>query len=379
MTSKNKIGILTYHYKDNFGALLQCHALQEYLKTLGYDVEVVNFKPKKHAIIKLASLVKNHFIYVFRNFKLANVNIYIRQFKALIVQTNKFNLFRKNYLNISKLYDANKKTHDLNSYDYVITGSDQIWNSIDGFYDAYFIIPFSSYKGKRFAYAACRGVKTVNEDDLAPLKKALENYDWVGVRDNQTQDFVQTNSDQLADVVCDPSMLINFNDLSETKPPLEFKYIFVYILGKEIEGGHLNIIKDIKAKVGNLKVVACYLTSKNPNYFPWADVHMFESSPLEWMNLIKHTSFFYTDSFHGVLFANKFERNFLAFYAEKNRASRLLDIADRLDISNYIVSSYDQVIEKDSFNTSLNNGRCKVLAEKFISDSKEILSKKLNS
>jgi hypothetical protein len=377
MTSKNKIGILTYHYKDNFGALLQCYAFQEYLKTLGYDVEVVNFKPKKHPIIKLASLIKNHSIYVFKNFKLANVNIYIRQFKALFIQTNKFNLFRKKYLNISKLYDANKRNHDLNCYDYIITGSDQIWNSIDGFYDAYFIIPFSSYKGKRFAYAACRGVKEVSEDDLAPLKKALENYDWIGVRDNQTQEFVHATSEQRADVVCDPSMLIDFNDLSETTSPLEFKYIFIYILGKEIEGGHLNMIKDIKAKVGNLKVVACYLTSKNPNYFPWADVHMFDSSPLEWMNLIKHASFFYTDSFHGVLFANKFDRNFLAFYAEKNRASRLLDISERLDLSRGIVSSRKEADEKNSLDFNASKGDFKLLSDKFVVDSKKILSKNL--
>lgn len=379
MTSRKKIGILTYHFKDNFGALLQCYALQEYLMSIGYDAEVINFKPKKHPITQLASLIKNQLIYIFRNFKFAHLSIYVKQFTALYSQTIKFNQFRKNHLNISELFDANKKNHDLNSYDYVITGSDQIWNSIDGYYNAYFLIPFTSFNGKRFSYAACRGIKEVNKKDVSFLKIALENYNWVGVRDNQTQEFVETNSDQIADVVCDPSMLICYKDLINITCPLNFKYIFVYVLGKEIDGGHLKVIQSIKSKVGNIKVVVAYLTFKNPNYFPWADVHLYDSSPIEWMNLIKHSEYFYTDSFHGVLFASKFERNFLAFYAEKNRASRLLDIADRLDISNYIVSSYDEAIEKNSFNTSFNNGRCKVLAEKFISDSKRKLIENLKS
>ena len=377
MTSRKKIGILTFHYKDNFGALLQCYAFQEYLISKGYDVEVINFKPKKHPIIKLASLIKNQLIYIFRNFKFAHLSIYVKQFTALFSQTINFNQFRKNHLNISELFDANKKNHDLNIYDYVITGSDQIWNSIEGYYNAYFLIPFINFNGKRFSYAACRGIKEVNKKDVSLIKKALENYNWVGVRDNQTQEFVQANSDQLADVVCDPSMLISYKDFITLDSPVNFKYIFVYILGAEINGGHINVIRNIKSSTGNLKVVVSYLTHKNPNYFEWADVHLYDSSPIDWMNLIKHSEYFYTDSFHGVLFASKFEKRFLAFYAEKNRASRLLDIAERLDLSNYIVSSYEEAIEKDSFNPIIDNENYKILAERFIIDSKEILTKSL--
>jgi hypothetical protein len=379
MVIKRKIGILTYHYKDNFGALLQCYALQEYLKQNGFDAEVINFKPQKNIIVTIISIIKNQLVYTYRNFKINHLLIYLKQFKALYVQTKKFNLFREKYLNISELFDANQRNHDLNKYEVIITGSDQIWNSIDGFYDAYFLIPFVSFNGKRLSYAACRGVKEVKEKDLIILKKALEDYYWVGVRDNQTQEFVHTISEQNADVVCDPSMLIDFNHLSVTKSPFKFKYIFVYILGKEIEGGHLKMINAIKNKCGNLKVVVCYLTNKNPNYFSWADIHLFDSSPIEWMNLIKHAEFFYTDSFHGVLFASKFERNFLAFYSEKIRSSRLLDISDRLDLSKNIVSSYEEAIEKGSIHINNDRKNYKIKSEKFVSDSKELLLKKIES
>ena len=41
-----KIGILTFHCAHNYGAVLQCYATQEFLHSKGYDVEVINYRPK---------------------------------------------------------------------------------------------------------------------------------------------------------------------------------------------------------------------------------------------------------------------------------------------------------------------------------------------
>ena len=38
-----KIGIITYHFSINYGALLQCYALQRYLQKQGNDVVVINY------------------------------------------------------------------------------------------------------------------------------------------------------------------------------------------------------------------------------------------------------------------------------------------------------------------------------------------------
>ena len=37
-----KIGIITFHRANNFGAVLQCYALQETLRHLGYEAEVID-------------------------------------------------------------------------------------------------------------------------------------------------------------------------------------------------------------------------------------------------------------------------------------------------------------------------------------------------
>ena len=39
-----KIGILTFHRAHNYGAVLQCYALQEILQRLGYDVYVIDYR-----------------------------------------------------------------------------------------------------------------------------------------------------------------------------------------------------------------------------------------------------------------------------------------------------------------------------------------------
>ena len=41
-----KIGIITLHYALNAGAVLQAFALQTYLKSLGHEVEFIDYVPK---------------------------------------------------------------------------------------------------------------------------------------------------------------------------------------------------------------------------------------------------------------------------------------------------------------------------------------------
>ena len=45
---KFKIGILTYHRAENYGALLQAYALRTYLTGLGHDVDFVDYWPNYH-------------------------------------------------------------------------------------------------------------------------------------------------------------------------------------------------------------------------------------------------------------------------------------------------------------------------------------------
>ncbi len=41
-----KIGILTFHWAANHGAVLQTYALYNYLKALSHEVDIINYYPK---------------------------------------------------------------------------------------------------------------------------------------------------------------------------------------------------------------------------------------------------------------------------------------------------------------------------------------------
>lgn len=39
-----RIGILTFHNANNYGAVLQAYCLQETLRRIGFDVEIVDYR-----------------------------------------------------------------------------------------------------------------------------------------------------------------------------------------------------------------------------------------------------------------------------------------------------------------------------------------------
>jgi hypothetical protein len=45
--SNMKIGIITFHHIDNYGATLQAYALHKFLKQQGYNVEIIDYRPYK--------------------------------------------------------------------------------------------------------------------------------------------------------------------------------------------------------------------------------------------------------------------------------------------------------------------------------------------
>ena len=45
-----KIGIVTFHFAYNYGAVLQAWALQEYLERQGNDVSIIDYRPLYHSV-----------------------------------------------------------------------------------------------------------------------------------------------------------------------------------------------------------------------------------------------------------------------------------------------------------------------------------------
>src|SRR5690554_5630676 len=106
-----KIGILTFHYSNNYGGVLQALSLHNTVKSLGYDVEVINFIPSNYKPYKVMSnlgLRKN----IYKN-KIKDLNIINLSKKINIMNkysesvTNKVNIYRDKNMNLSEQVDEN--------------------------------------------------------------------------------------------------------------------------------------------------------------------------------------------------------------------------------------------------------------------------------
>ncbi|MEW4225661.1 polysaccharide pyruvyl transferase family protein [Rossellomorea marisflavi] len=345
-----KIGILTYHYSNNYGGVLQSIALYKVLKAKGFNVEIINYVP---SYVNLISPVYESGLR--KNIKkidakdllpatlFTRINVKRKYNKSII---SKFDSFRAKHSKLSKLTDETNITSILNDYSAIIVGSDQVWSPGERKKPTYFL-DFKEFKGLRISYAADSTISTINEGDVAKITKALNNFDFVSVRNNHTQEFINNTIKQDVPIVLDPTLLWEFDISNEVKIRKE-KYILVYVLGKELENDNKHVIKKIKEVHGDLKVIAINIPTRKFNMCEYADEVIHDLGPDEWLSMFKNAEFVFTDSFHGTLFSIKYKKSFLAYYTEELRATRFKDLSVRFGIDDFIVNNFNEIDRKRS-------------------------------
>lgn len=343
----NKIGILTFHYSNNYGGVLQTVALYNTIKSLGYDVEVINYIPKgykKQNIIRLLGINKKNIKNSFKIFEYIKKILIIMKYKSLI--TRRFDTYRKNNLKMSRQVDEDSLENILSNYSTIVVGSDQVWNPSQRKDPFYFLNFGTKYKGKKISYAPDSTVSEISKEDFETVKNALNQFEYISVRNRHTYDFVYTAIKKDTEIVVDPTLLYDFNN--NDKKPSKEEYILTYILGKEINGSHTEVISKIKNKYGDLPVYSIKIPSANFDFAPFSSKVFYDLSPSEWISMFQNAKFIYTDSFHGVLFSMKYRKPFLAYYTEALRSTRFIDLGNRYGIDNFIVKNTTEIEKKCS-------------------------------
>lgn len=328
-----RIGILTYHFGTNFGGQLQCYALMKTLEALGHNVTIINYIPGtfRHTVfndIKYALWnIKKDFCYD---------TIVSGIFSVLFSKKMRrnFDCFRKEWLNVGPLCNLDD-FNELYDLDAIIVGSDQVWGPGHHNSGAYFLNFKGEFSGKRISYAPCCAINKVEEKNKNKISKLLERFDSLSARNIETLNFVKDLIGKDISIVADPTILHTFKEFTSPKTPQK-DYILTYILGDEIDDGHKTAVKRIKEEYGELPVYSINLTASNPHYYSWCKKTYNTLSPVDWVDFIRNAKFLYTDSFHGVIFALKFNTPFLAYYKEAIRASRFIDLKERYLLNNII-------------------------------------------
>ena len=346
----SKIGILTFHYSNNYGGVLQTVSLYNTVKSLGYDVEIINFIPSNY---KPKNIIGNLGIkrIFFSKFGILKISDLLKKVKVMNkncdVIINKFNVYRENNMKLSRQVDEQSLETILNDYTAIVVGSDQVWNPSQRMSPIYFLNFKNKYLGKKISFAADSTIKEVSQKETKILKEALSEFDYISVRNDHSYDFVKTIIETEVKIVADPTLLSEFNDESGITEKKE-EYILTYVLGEEIDGSHKKVIQKIKKEHGNIPVYSIKIPTMSFELSPFADKVYYDLNPDEWVTMFKNAKFIYTDSFHGVLFSLKLHKPFLAYYTERLRATRFIDLGKRYNIEKYIVQNTSEIDEKKS-------------------------------
>ena len=313
-----KIGIMTFWWsEDNYGQLLQCYALQKYLRDKGHDAYLIRYDPrndygKTKLYIKLLKALSPIRLSKYIRNK-------IRHHKSITEQKQNprnFDSFRNTYIKQSeKLYTSyNQLKEDPPDADVYIVGSDQVWNFYNqpvhkckNLIHAYFL-DFGNKEAKRVSYAASWSINNLNKDISEEIRPLLHEFDYVSVREKSGINLCRKCGFDTAEFRCDPTLLLtadNYRSLyKENDDTFKRKnpYLFLYMLNNTCDFDIQKVYEFAERK--NLEIVYVTGNGKIDRY-----EKTFATIP-QWLSLIDNAEYVVTNSFHCCVFSLLFEKKF---------------------------------------------------------------------
>ncbi|MBA2862302.1 polysaccharide pyruvyl transferase family protein [Methanococcus maripaludis] len=347
-----KVSILTLvgrNFNNNYGAVLQAYALQETIKKLNYNTEIIDFNPKasKNEILKkiCQRINEGNFLNMVLRISSKNISSKLHK-KQEILRNKKFETFRSEQLYLSKK-TYNNEEELINNYetsDYYIVGSDQVWNPIAGIEKIKVYLFSFVTNSKKISYAASVS-KKIPENYKKTYSDLLKDFDYISVREMDGKEQIKQLTDKNIEIVLDPTLLLSKNEWNriskEPKNIPTYKYIFVYDLyrSNEILSGLCKFAKKRGLKIINYTPNNIY---KKIKYTHVSD-SFYEYGPSEFLWYLKNSEYVVTSSFHGTVFSLLFEKEFYAVTPDTGYKggnafnSRLTDLLDTLGLKNRIL------------------------------------------
>lgn len=319
-----KVGILTFPNSPSFGASLQMCGLYQALTTLGVDAEIINYKntfmtEKKHIASHSNNALKNAILSVMD-----------------LPGKYKFQKFEQKL----KIYPGRTvcETDDLQElaqrYDYLICGSDQVWNPNITGSDLNYFFSFCPDNGKKISYAASFGLSELTPAYKEKVKKELSLFRSISVREERGAELVAELTGMPCDIVLDPSMLIpqsEWKSYEKKVHGLPAHYIARFIFNHD-ETVEQKIIELSKKTHLPVVTIGGSILSKFKK-----GLYTGPLGPNEWLYVLDNADYVVTDSFHGAAFSVIFHKDLLVSLASSTN-SRLITLVDTFGLNDRIMS-----------------------------------------
>jgi hypothetical protein len=369
---KKKIGIVTFwNSEENYGQILQCYALQKFLKTQkggGYDIFLIRTETARGFFQKLKRwlplLLGFHFCTIRRKIRGKFIFFVFRNINRK--HPRYFEDFRNKYIiSTEKIYTISELKRNPPFANIYICGSDQIWNVLGS---AHGLLPlyFLDFGGncKRISYAASFGglyTSDIPDHIIKKIASYLKRFDAISVREPRAIDICAKAGRDDAVCVPDPTLLLSQAEYMEILKPFKLsgkKYLFIYFLWEKSSADIKKIYRFAHENNLDVVYVAC---QRNVN----RGMNRVYPTIEQWLFLVKNAEYVVTDSFHGTVFSIKMNRKFYTilissgWYQRNNE--RIYTLLDRYKLrhrcGDFSPSVLKEEICYESVNEMLYNDR----------------------
>lgn len=288
-----KIGIITLQGNFNYGNRLQNFAVQELIKSIGYEAE---------SVVCLRSSLKSRL-----------KPAYNRVFSLLLPECKRyvrFESFNKKRISRKIIYtkDGLIPADVSDMYDAFAVGSDQVWNPELRKRERHnFFLRFTEPK-KKVCISPSIGVPSIEDKYKDEYREYLKDFSFLSCRE---ADGAQALSD-LAGKECahiiDPTLALTGDEWRTFAEPVKTpgKYLLLMFLGELAP----NVRESIESFARERGLIVAEPSSKQDKYY--------SVSPTEFVYLLQHAEAVFTDSFHAAAFSVNLNRPFYVFDRNQN-------------------------------------------------------------
>lgn len=328
-----KVGILTFHRAYNYGAVLQCYALQEILIGLGHEVSVIDYKqPWIEDYYKPFSLrVLNYY----RHGLLEKIKYFLRYFKRVKttnIRKKIFNDFIVNYLRLTKPCSQDIPF----DYDVYVIGSDQLWGlqCLGGKKDKVYMGSFAHKRGAKIVgYAISTNEVSIQTLLNDGLELDVKNFSAISLREKTIIDIVDKYLDYPIELCVDPTLLTSkstWDSMTNNSKWEKYNYVLIYQIrhfndsNKFIKKQADLIAKDISHSLGEVVEVI--------------DINKLNPSVDEFVSLFKYAKCVVTSSFHATVFSLIFNTPFYSVVLNDGKDGRYVNLLTKVGAVDRLLS-----------------------------------------
>lgn len=305
-----KIAIITLHFVNHYGSLLQTYATCRLFEKLGNTAEVIDYIRPNNADemqVIMEGLKKKKR----RNPLFSAAYVLTKRLENR--KREKFSReFLQNNVRLTPRYQTYQELLDMPpEADVYCTGSDQVWNSeYNGGYLPEYFLEFAPSGKKRIAFSASIGMDRFPESEYVQTRESLMKYSAISVREASAQNILQEMGLSQTVQVLDPTLCLSKQDWMPLIAPRKVKkpYVLLYKLNDapELE----RFVEELSRRKGlQIIRVSYYL-----NHFKNQGKMIYSPSVGDFLSLINYADCVVTDSFHAVAFSINFGKDLYAFY-----------------------------------------------------------------